>query len=390
MLRDFKAFIHRFEPCLRCKNETVASPDLLHPLPIPNGVWYNISMDFVEGLPKSGGKDVIWVVVDRLSKYRHFVALAHPITAASSAQEFVDHIYKLHGAPTNIVSNRDPLFISKFWKEFVGHLGIEQSLSSAYHPQSDGQTEVLNRCLENYLRFFTWQHPQQSSCWLSLVEWWYNTTYHFAIGTTPYEVVYGQPPPVHLPYVPVDSALEAIDRSFTAREDMLRQLKENLRKVVHRMKQQADKSITKREFQEGDWVFLKLQAYKHQSVERRGSYKLALRFFGTYEIIAKVGKVAYTLKLPEGAKIHPTFHVPLLKRCPDSSVAPVHPPDSFSGTVVVKVPKAILDQRMIQRRGKVVTEVLIRWKNGNIDDDSWEYWSEVQNKFPEVAGLSHP
>lgn len=374
----------------QCKNETVASPSLLQPLPIPNGVWHSISMDFVEGLPKSGGRDVIWVVVDHLSKYAHFITLTHPITTASLAQEFVDHIYKLHGAPTNIVNDRDPLFISKFWKEFMGHLGIEQSLSPAYHPQSDGQTEVLNRCLENYLRLFTWQRPQHWNRWLSLVESWYNTTYHSAINTTPYEVVYGQPPPVHLPYVPRDSALEAIDRSFTAREDMLRQLKDNLRRVVHRIKQQVDKGRSEREIKEGDWVFLKLQVYRQQSVEKRVSDKLAPRFFGPYDIIAKVGHVAYTLKLPEGARIHPTFHVSLLKKCPDPSVAPVHPPDSISEATGIKLPEVILDRRMSQRKGKAVTEVLVRWKHSNTEEDSWEEWSDIQSRFPEFAEVSHP
>lgn len=156
MQKDVKSFIFNCQSCVHCKNENVASPGLLQPLPIPQGVWYSVAMNFVEGLPKSHGKDMIWVVVDRLSKYAHFIVLSHPITAPVLAQVFVDHIYKLHGALANIVSHRDPLFISTFWKEFLGHLGVEQNLSTAYHPQS----EVVNRCLENYLRAFTWQYPQ--------------------------------------------------------------------------------------------------------------------------------------------------------------------------------------------------------------------------------------
>lgn len=137
----------------------------------------------------------------------------------------------LHEAPVSVFSDKDPLFISKFWREFIGHLGVEQDLSSSYHPHSDGQSEVLNRCLENYLQVFTWQYSHTWSRWLPLDEWWYNTTYHSAINSTPYEVVYGQAPPV----------VEVVDRSFTVREEMLRTLKDNLRKAVHIMKQQADK-----------------------------------------------------------------------------------------------------------------------------------------------------
>lgn len=128
-------------------------------------------MDFIEGLPKSRGKDIIWVVVDILSKYTHFIALSHPMTSTILAQSFIDRIYRLHGALENVVIDRDPLFISNFWKEFLSQLGITQNMSFSYHPQSDEQSEVVNWCLENYLRLFVW-HNQHSWCkWLPLVEW---------------------------------------------------------------------------------------------------------------------------------------------------------------------------------------------------------------------------
>lgn len=144
----------------------------MQPLPIPTGVWQSISMDFIEKLPKSHGKEVIWVIIDRLSKYAHFIPLAHPCTASKLAEIFIQEIYKLHGAPSNIVSDRDPLFTSKFWSSFLQQLGVTQSLSTAYHPQSDGQSEALNRCLEHYLRAMTWQRPKEWASWLPLAEWW--------------------------------------------------------------------------------------------------------------------------------------------------------------------------------------------------------------------------
>lgn len=330
MQRDVKEFIFNCESCARCKNENIATPGLLQPLPIPEGVWSSISMDFVEGLPRSNGKDMIWVVVDRMSKYTHFTALAHPITAATLAQVFMDQIFKLHGAPANIVSDRDPLFISTFWREFLGELGVEQNLSSSYHPQSDGQSKVINRCLENYLRAFTWQYPQSWSRWLAMAEWWYNTSFHSSINTTPFEIMYGQSPPLHLPYLPQDSRVDAIDRSFYAREEMLRTLKLNLQRAVNRMKQQDDKRRSERKFDIGDWVLLKLQSYRQKSVENRVSDKLSQRYYGPYEVLARVGKVAYTLKLPVGSKVHPTFHVSVLAKFPDPSMAPMHVPEDES------------------------------------------------------------
>lgn len=115
MNRDVQHYVRQCTVCQACKYDTSAQPGLLQPLPIPEEVWVDISMDFIEGLPKSQGKEVIWVIVDRLSKYAHFVALAHPYSAETVAQAYLDNIYKLHGLPKSIVSDRDTIFLSTFW-----------------------------------------------------------------------------------------------------------------------------------------------------------------------------------------------------------------------------------------------------------------------------------
>jgi len=191
---------------------------LLQPLPIPNAIWEDISMDFIEGLPKSRGKDSILVVVDRLSKYAHFLPLAHPFTAVTVAQLYFEHIFKLHGLPKTIVTDRDRIFLSKFWQELFSLLRVSLHISSAYHPQSDGQSEVVNRCLKGYLRCMTGEKPKEWVLWLPLAEWWYNSNWHSSTGVTPFEAVYGQPPALHVPYLPGDSRVEAVDRSLKARE----------------------------------------------------------------------------------------------------------------------------------------------------------------------------
>lgn len=152
MRRHIRAYIRDCDICLRNKTETVASPGLLQPLPIPEYAFKDISMDFISGLPRSEGKDTILVIVDRLTKYGHFVALSHPYTAPQVAHLFLDHVLKLHGMPSSIVTDWDPLFLSSFWKELFKLQGVTLHYSSAYHPQTDGQTEVLNHCLEGYLR----------------------------------------------------------------------------------------------------------------------------------------------------------------------------------------------------------------------------------------------
>jgi len=180
-----RAFIRECDVCQRNKSETLHPAGLLQPLPIPDRIWTEISMDFVEGLPSSMGRDVIMVVVDRLSKYAHFVALAHPYTAGTVVRLFMDNIFKLHGLPKTIVSDRDPVFTSNFWQEIFRLSGTELLMSSAYHPQTDGQTKIMNKGLEGYLRSFSGDKPRDWEKWLSLAEWAYNTSTHTSTKLSP-------------------------------------------------------------------------------------------------------------------------------------------------------------------------------------------------------------
>ena len=136
------------------------------------------------------GKDTILVVVDRLSKSAHFLALTHSFTAKIVAERFVEGVIKLHGLPKSIISDRDPIFISKFWQEFFQMLGTKLQLSSAYHPQTDGQTEVVNRCVKQCLRSMVHQWPRKWSNYLPWAELSYNTTYHASTGMTPFQALY--------------------------------------------------------------------------------------------------------------------------------------------------------------------------------------------------------
>jgi hypothetical protein len=154
MKQGIHNFVAECEVCQCNKGEIVKSPGTLQPLPIPPAIWKDISMDFITGLPKLGNKSVIMVVVDRLSKYAHFYTLYHPFIASTVAQIFMDQVFKLHGMPHYIVSYHDPTFTSNFWQELFKLQGTQLHLSSTYHPQTDGQTKVVNKCLETYLRCF--------------------------------------------------------------------------------------------------------------------------------------------------------------------------------------------------------------------------------------------
>jgi hypothetical protein len=155
MKHDIHNFVAECDVCQCNKGETVNLSGTLQPLPIPPAIWKDISMDFITGLPKSANKSVIMMVVDLLSMYAHFCALEHPFTTSTVAQIFMDQVFKLHGMSHSIIFYRDPTFTSNFWQELFKIQGIELHLSTTYHPQTDGQTEVVNKCLETYLRCFS-------------------------------------------------------------------------------------------------------------------------------------------------------------------------------------------------------------------------------------------
>jgi hypothetical protein len=192
---DVQRFVAECLVCQQNKVETIKTPGLLKPLSIPSQRWEEVSMDFITGLPKSEGKSVIMVIVDRLTKYAHFCALSHPFKASTVATAFMETVQKLHGSPKIIVSDRDPIFTGHFWTELFSYLGTQLAHSSSYHPQSDGQTEIVNKCLEGYLRCFVSDKQAQWFKWLPLAEWWYNTSFHTATKMTPFMALYGYHPP---------------------------------------------------------------------------------------------------------------------------------------------------------------------------------------------------
>jgi hypothetical protein len=177
--------------CQRYKSQHLHPAGLLQPLPVLQGVWTDIALDFVEALPRVRGKSVILTVVDRFSKYCHFIPLAHPYSAGSVAQAFFADIVRLHGVPQSIVSDRDPVFTSTFWAELMRLMGTKLQLTSAFHPQSDGQSESANRVVVMYLRCLTGDRPRQWLRWLPWAEYLFNTAYQNSLRDTPFRVVYG-------------------------------------------------------------------------------------------------------------------------------------------------------------------------------------------------------
>ena len=203
--------------------------------------------------------------------------------------------------------------MSSFWTELFKLAGTKLKFSSAYHPQTDGQTEVVNRCLETYLRCMTGTKPRQWHRWISWDEYWYNTNYHEATKMTPFKAMYGRDPPLVIRGDVAAISVDEVAGMIQDRNEMLDILKDHLVHAQNWMKQQADKSGRGVEYKVGEMVYLKIQPYKLKKLAKRINQKLSPRYYGPYEIVEKIGEVAYSLKLPKDSKVHPVFHVSLLK-----------------------------------------------------------------------------
>nr|ACY01928.1 hypothetical protein [Beta vulgaris] len=384
MKKDVTTFVQNCQICQQFKTSTLSPAGLLQPLPIPLAIWEDISMDFVEGLPKSQGWDTILVVVDRLSKYAHFITLKHPFTAPTVAAVFIKEIVKLHGFPSTIVSDRDKVFMSLFWKELFKLQGTLLHRSTAYHPQSDGQTEVVNKSLEAYLRCFCNGRPKAWAQWISWAEYWYNTSTHSSSHFTPFKIVYGRDSPPLFRFEKGSTAIFSLEEQLLDRDATLDELKFHLLEAQNSMKIQEDKHRRAVHFEPGAMVYLKIQPYRHQSLAKKRNEKLAPRFYGPFSVLKRIGQVAYQLQLPLGAKLHPVFHISQLKKAVGSlQSSPTIPPQLTNDLVLDAQPESLLNIRSHPQKPAEVTEVLIKWLNLPAFEATWEDAALFNARFPD-------
>jgi hypothetical protein len=252
-------------------------------------------MDFVGGLPRTQkGHDAIWVIVDRLTKSAHFLPVKSTYKTSQYAELFISEIVKLHGVPVSIVSDRDPIFTSHFWKAFQKALGTRLKLSTSHHPQTDGQSERTIQTLEDMLRACVLEDGGSWNHHLPLIEFSYNNSYHSSIGMAPYEALYGRKCRTPL------WCAEVGDKSIIGPEIIqettlkIKSIQEKMRTTQSRQKSYADKRRRPLEFEEGDHVFLKVTP----KLGLRGVFrtkKLCPRYIGPFLILRRIGPVAYQL-----------------------------------------------------------------------------------------------
>jgi hypothetical protein len=226
---------------------------------VPSVVWADIAIDFVEGFSRINGKSIILTVEDRFFKFTNFIRLGHPYMATSVARVFFTDIVRLHGLPSSIVSDRDPVFTSKFWQELFTLTGVKLNLSLAIHPQSDDQFEVANKVITMYLHCFAGDRLRQWLQWLLWAEYCYNTAFHSSLKTMPFSVVHGRDPSCLLLY-DTGTRLPAVHHQLQERDKFLLQIRERLEQAQHQYKEQYDPKNGSGFASTGQWLLLTSRA----------------------------------------------------------------------------------------------------------------------------------
>ncbi|KAJ9544987.1 hypothetical protein OSB04_024694 [Centaurea solstitialis] len=366
MKKDIAYFVERCVTCLQVKIEHQRPYGKLQQLPIPEWTWEHITMDFVTKLPRTPkGYDTIWVIVDRLSKSAHFLPMKETYSMERLARLYIAEIVRLHGTPASIVSDRDARFTSTFWQSFQREMGTRVNLSTAYHPQTDGQSERTIQTLEDMLRACVLDFGGSWEDHLPLIEFAYNNSYHSSIEAAPYEILYG-------------------------RKYKINQVRDRLKTARDRQKSYADKRRKDIEFQVGNQVMLKVSPWKGViRFVKKG--KLSPRYIGPFRIIEQIGAVAYKLDLPvKLSGVHNTFHVSNLRKClaePELAI-PLEDIEVDQKLNFVEKPVAVLDRKIRKLRNKEIVLVQVQWKFHKGQEATWEVESEMRaNLFRKLVAL---
>ncbi|KAD5507730.1 hypothetical protein E3N88_15433 [Mikania micrantha] len=316
MKKHIAEYVDRCLTCLKVKAEHQRPSGLLQQPEIPMWKWDQISMDFITKLPRtSRNHDSIWVIVDRLTKSAHFLPIREDYSMDRLAKLYVNEIVSRHGVPISIISDRDSRFMSRFWQTLQNALGTQINMSTAYHPQTDGQTERTNQTLEDMLRSCVIDFGGSWDIHLPLVEFSYNNSYHTSIQCAPFEALYGRKCRSPICCSEVGESQIFGPEFIQETTDKIALIQERIKAARDRQKSYADNRRRPLEFQVGDRVMLKVSPWK--GIFRFGKRgKLSPRFVGPFKILERIGPVAYRLELPlELSNIHDVFHVSNLKKC---------------------------------------------------------------------------
>jgi hypothetical protein len=387
MKRDVARCVEECLTCRKVKAEHQRPHGKLQPLEIPVWKWEQITMDLITKLPKTPrGFDAIWVIVDRLTKSAHFLPIQESSSAEKLAEIFVREIVRLHGVPVSIVSDRDTRFTSRFWERFQVEMGTKLHFSTAFHPQTDGQSERTIQTLEDMLRACVLDFGGSWDRYLPLAEFSYNNSFHASIGMPPFEMLYGRKCRTPICWGEVGHRVLGSTEVVLKTTEMIQMVRERLATAQSRQKSYADKRRSDLEFQVGDFVLLKVSPWKGV-IRFRKRGKLGPRYIGPYRIIARVGKVAYRLELPDELRlIHNTFHVSQLRKCvrEETAVVPVEDIQIDEKLNYVEKPIALLEWKVKTLRNKEIKYVKVLWQHRKGSEWTWEPEADMRAHYPEL------
>lgn len=399
---DVLEFVKQCPICQRDKHQNNKPSGLLQSLPIPKCKWESVSIDFITDLPRTrNGCNAIMVVLDRLTKMVHFSPTTTNVAAYEVARLFRRDVFRLHGLPRQIVSDRDTRFTSKFWRGLMKLFKIKLGMSTSFHPQTDGQTERVNRILEDMLRHYVNPMLDDWDDHLDAVEFAVNNAWQESIRTTPFMLNYGQ-----RPLTPVDLAMGAEEKDSTVpaamkfqhdwqlsaaeatsllrgaeqrcsaeeklvkeNEELVTEAQQNMSRAQKRQKLQADKKRSKESsFEVGSRVLLSTKNIKLKHPQGK---KLLPLWIGPFEVEAKIGEVAYKLKLAEGMRMHNVFHVSLIKAWREGGRIPPPLPELIEDYLEYEVEQIISYEK---KRG-----YLVKWLGYGHEHNTWEPEKHLQN-----------
>ncbi|GKB63698.1 putative reverse transcriptase domain-containing protein [Tanacetum coccineum] len=366
--KDIAEYVSRCLTCLKVKAEHQRPSGLLQQPEIPIWKLEGIAMDFVTKLPRtSSGHDTIWVIVDRLTKSAHFLPMREDYKMERLARLYLNEIVSRHGVPISIISDRDSRFTLRFWQSIQEALGTRLDMSTAYHPQTDdfrGSWDVH----------------------LPLVKFSYNNSYHSSVRCAPFEALYGRK--CRSPILWAEVGEGQLIRPELVQEtiETISQIKDRLKAARDRQKSYADKRRKPLEFSVGDYVLLNMSPWK--GVVRFGKKeKLTPRFVEPFEIIEKVGPVAYRLELPKELNgVHDTFHVSNLKKCLADPTLKV-PLDEIQVEAklnFVEDPVEILERKFKKLKRSRIAIVKVRWNSKRGPEFTWEREDQMKLKYPHL------
>src|ERR1700761_7771076 len=394
MIRDVAAYCESCSLCAMSKSSTQKPMGLLRTLEVPRRPWQSIGIDFVGPLPESSNRhgtfDMICVVIDHLTSMVHLMPTKQMYRAADMAEVIFEGVYKLHGLPEIIVSDRDSLFTSIFWQKLHTLINTELRLSSAYHPQTDGATERANRTMTQMLRQCVELHQKDWVSRLPGIEFAMNTARSDTTGFSPFFLNYGRVPRPMIwnaksEYPGVRKFAERVKESIMVAHDAI---------IAKRVKQtiQANRKRRPAELTVGDLVYL---STKNLKLPKGRARKLTPKYIGPFPITKVLEPGAsFQLKLSEELKIrgiNPTFHASLLR---------VHIPNDdrrFPGRQLHQlpgfgaVPNEWAVDRILSHSGQGRDALFeVKWKSGDV---TWLQYAEVKHLEPlksylEAMGIS--